>query len=177
MMIKFIIRNTDRLNAALEQKRAKVKDNLIDKINVLTDELYLKILGKLSGEVLQRRSGKLMESVEKVDAHGFRDNLVGGYVIQDLRRAPYGAVHERGGIKQYEIKPVNKEYLFFLAGGTMVSFMAKGKLKEFMKGRKAVFARLVVRDTPLQKRSFMVASLEEMRPEIEHGIGSVVRFK
>lgn len=177
MMIRFTIRNTDRLNAAIEEKRKKINGNLIDKVNELTDLLYSKVIANLSGEVLQRRSGRLINSVEKMEASTFRDNMVGGYVTQDLRKAPYGSVHEKGGQKTYTIQPSNKEFLFFLAGGTMVSFVAKGQLKQFVKGRKAVFTKLVVRSKPLEKRSFMVSALESMRPEIQHGIGTVVRSK
>lgn len=176
MMIKFVIRNTDRLNKALEQKRSKVKDNLVDRINGYVDLLYDKIIGKLSGSVLHRRSGKLIRSVQKVPASAFRDNLTGGYVTQDLRVAPYGAVHEKGGVKKYEIVPKNKAIMFWMTEGTKVSFMAKGKLKEFARDRKFAFARIVHRD-PLEKRSFMASALDEMRPEILQGIGTVVRSK
>jgi hypothetical protein len=176
MMIKFVIRNTDRLNKALEQKRAKIQGNLIDKINELVDLLYLKVLGKISGDVLHRRTGKLASSIQKAPASGFRGNIVGGYVTQDQRIAPYGPVHERGGRHPYTIEPVNKQILFFMTGGTKVSFMAKGQLKEFIKDRKMVFTRMVHRE-PAEKRSYMLASLQEMGPEIVSGIGSVVRFK
>lgn len=159
---------------AVKQKRDRIQGNLIDKTNQYVDELFAKIMAKLSGGVLNRRTGKLASSVAKVPATTYREDMIGGYVTQDLRVAPYGAVHEKGGTKSYDMVPKKGKYMVFQTKGTLVSFVAKGQLKEFYKGRKFVFTKMVHR-TPLAKRSFMMASLDEMRGEIVKGIGTVVR--
>lgn len=175
MRIRFVVRNNDVLNREIEAKRAGFNHTLVDKINEYVVQLYDRVISKLNGSVLHRRSGKLIDSIRAVDATVYRQDMVGGYVTQDLRVAPHGAVQEHGGLNPYTMVP-KKKFLVFLIGGKKVAFTtAAGKRREFQSGRKMIFARQVNRAVPLPKRSFMVSSLEEMRGEFTDGIGTIVR--
>jgi hypothetical protein len=131
----------------LRNKSDEITEALLEKTNELSGKLVEKIVGKLSGEVLQTRSGNLLESVQEVPAELVANEVVGGVVVGD-EKAPYAEVQELGGEKAYKIVPVDKKALRFLLDN-----------KEF-------FAKQV-NHPPLPARSFVGSSLEEMQSEVE----------
>lgn len=131
---------------------------LMAKMNRLVLLLQAKIVGeKLSGQVLQHRTGKLAGSIRVQLAKVEGDAVIAG--VQGAGGpAFYGAVHEFGGRGPYTIQPVNKKALRFMMGG------------------KAVFAKMV-RHPALPERSFMRSAANEMKEQIQTEIASVVQGK
>lgn len=124
------------------------------KFGQLFDKLNDKIAGNLDGTVLQRRSGMLAASVSdpQIETQGA---IVTGEISAAGPPAQYGIVHERGGTRAYDIRPVNKDYLRAMIGG------------------KAVF-RKMFEHPPLPKRPWFDPAVEEMREEFIAGLRQAV---
>jgi hypothetical protein len=119
---------------------------MLRKMNYLMLRLQQKIVGeKLSGQVLNQRSGLLAGGVQVIPAEIEGDVLVSG--VSSLTW--YGIVHEEG---PHTIVPVNKKWLRFMMNG------------------KEVFAKSVF----LPERKFMRPALGEMRNEILHGLSEAM---
>lgn len=162
MNISFKITGADRVQASLEAYRDGMKTALVDKVNELVQLLYERILDKTSGEVLIPRTGTLDKSIYKEYAtpNNAGTGFIGGYVTQDARIAPYGPIQEFGSKSGdfYPILPGNKQALVF----------------EGLNG--LVFAKKV-NHPPIQARSFILSSLEELRGQITEGIRATVKDK
>jgi hypothetical protein len=116
------------------------------KMTALFDRLQNKIVaGKLSGEVLHRRSGLLAASVSEpeITTHG---TTVEGFISAAGAPAQYGIYHERGTTQSYTIRAVDKKALRMLLGGK----------EEF---------RAKVIHPPLPQRAWFDPAVEEMREE------------
>lgn len=164
-------------------RAGKIMALLSEKLTYLTLRLAQKIVGeKLSGQVLHHRSGKLIGSVHITPVEIVGTTISAG-VESSAGPAWYGKVHERGGLKAYIIKPVNKKALaFFTSGKNMfndsgLAGTSRGKdimrklrsgsqtgKRQFMAGGGVVVKSVM--HPPLPKRPFMAPSLEEMREEI-----------
>ena len=131
----------------LREKPAALDAALEAKINSLSARLLASIQVKLSGEVLQQRTGVLLRSVE-MQAAAWTGAICGATVgIPDGSPSwPYAIVHEMGGLGYYDIVPVNAKVLAFAGAGGGTVFAS------------------VVHHPPAIKRSFEATSVEELRP-------------
>ena len=143
--------------ARLRMKEAELYAALSDRINRLSLQLQQKIQNdKLSGQVLNQRSGTLKRSIEMIPSFA---NTSAGTVMGGVRGAGgpafYGRFHEFGTDRSYTIVPVTKQALRFYVNG------------------KVVFAARV-QHPPIKERSFMRSAASEMEPEIISAIEATV---
>lgn len=138
-----------KLEALKDRLRTDVREAVEDGASALASRVQT----KLSGEVLQARSGALRDSIMaevSEDAPG-----VGARVSSD---APYARVHEYGGrINIPEIVPRNAKALAFEYGGRLV----------FAK-------RTAAHVVTMPERSFMRSALAEFAPVLIDDIRKVV---
>ena len=129
--------------AEVEMKKAKVY-KMRDAINYTKN--YIKN-NKLSGQVLQKRTGKLKKSIgNKINTSG-QDVIGRVFPRVGANFPPYGYVHETGGI----IKPKKKEYLHFVIGGNWVK----------------------VKQVKIPARPYMQPTTEEIKWKIQEILGEV----
>lgn len=132
----------------IRSKGPRLVQVLTVKLNQLMAQLSNYIVSqKLSGQVLNRRTGILAGSVHPVLASQAGTDLVAA-VESSAPPATYGRVHEYGGTRAYPIVATKARALAFLMDG------------------KKVFARSVTHP-PAKERSFMRSSLLDMKAEIE----------
>jgi len=148
-----VLEGGDQLQAGLENASDRVTLRLREKVELLQHLLADKIRANLSGQILQVRSGKLLASVKELplEVNGL---VVEGPVQVGGPDIPYGAVLEKGGTHNYDIVPVNKQYLAFVVGG------------------KQIFTKLVHR-TPLLARQYVGLAVEETSPEVQRHFESL----
>jgi hypothetical protein len=125
-------------------------------LQAITEMLAGKIVsGKLSGQVLHRRTGVLSASVhaEPVSDDG---STIRGSVVSSQGPAAYGKIHEYGTSgRGWEIRAT------------------KSRVLAFQMSTKQVFAKSVFHPA-LPARSFMGSSLEESRDQIIQELGRTV---
>lgn len=144
-----------RAIARFDAMPGRVRDALLAKVEVLRQKLEAKIKGKLTGQVLNRRSGALFRSIfsERID----QGNAIYGRAASsgDVK---YAAIHEFGGkTPAHDIIPTKAKALAFIVGGKMQ------------------FAKIVHHPgSVMPERSFMRSSLSDMRDEIVSGLKSAV---
>jgi hypothetical protein len=152
--INFELTGDDEFIAALRSKADSVMAALSAKMESATDLLVDAIQVNLSGNVLQVRTGKLLSTVRKgpIEVSG---GVIEGTVVAGGSDAPYGIMQELGGTRPYDIYPVNKKVLAFLADG------------------KQIFTAYV-NHPPLVKKGFVELAVAELEPEIIEGFREVV---
>lgn len=126
-----------------------VHDALLEQANALKDVLEAQIQQKLSGDVLQLRSGTLLGSiVSSIENDGDEFSVS----ISSIG-VPYAAIHEFGGkTSAHEIIARNTKALAFVARGHQV------------------FAQQVHHPgSPIPARSYLVSSLTETQHDIMSG--------
>ncbi|QBR70663.1 hypothetical protein CU048_04535 [Beijerinckiaceae bacterium] len=131
-----------------------VMDALIGEADALRDALESRIQRKLTGEILNARSGALADSiVSTLDAAGSAIS-----VTTSSDGVPYAAIQEFGGkTAAYDIVAVKAKALCFGAGGGQV------------------FARRVHHPgSTLPARSYLRSALSETRVQIESGFKEAV---
>lgn len=148
-MIELRETGLQKLEARFDGASARLKDELRRAMTRITLRLqaYVKT-EKLSGQVLNRRTGTLSRSItSKVEESGAS---IVGIVGTNSGTVPYAAIHEFGGrTKPHVIMPKNKQALKFIKGG------------------KTIFAKKV--NHPGSKfpvRSYLRSSLQESRGAI-----------
>ena len=131
-----------------------VQDALLGKADALRGALEARIQQKLSGEVLQTRSGALAASIISSIENDGSDTSVS----ISSTGVPYAAIQEFGGkTAAHDIVAVKAKVLEFSAGGGQV------------------FARTVHHPgSTIPSRSYLGSSLAEMRDEIESGFKQAV---
>lgn len=141
----------ERLVASWQERVGRVAPAVVRALNTLHTQLQSYIVSeKLSGQVLQHRTGKLAGSIRVALAETSGDRVVGS--VQGAGGvAPYGRYHEYGTTSEYEIVPTRAKALAFQIGGS------------------TVFARRV-QHPPIQERSFMRTGLQDMKPQIVEGL-------
>jgi phage gpG-like protein len=145
----------DDASAALEAMPARIRDALSDKANSLAAELQAKIQQKLSGSVLNQKSGALARSITATIDDVSGDLSVTLATLADIK---YAAIHEYGGvIPPHQIVPEKAKALAFLLGG-----------------KQAFAARVNLPAIAMPERSYMRSSLAEMADEIRDGLSEVV---
>lgn len=191
-MIRLSFNSTDkRVVAALKAKAPAIRRELSNELDKLMLELQRRIQQKLSGEVLQNRSGKAVSSVIKLPTEIVQSRIK-GLVKAGGGPAFYLIYQEKGGTSNYEILPKNKLALAFLPSGSVGGAIASGtgsllpgkstvRSLTFRSGARSgslkpsqfsTFSQLggivvkKVNHPPLKARPFMSTSLEEMRSTI-----------
>ena len=131
-----------------------VQDALLGQADALRGALEARIQQKLSGEVLQTRSGALAASIISSIENDGSDTSVS----ISSTGVPYAAIQEFGGkTAAHDIVAVNAKVLEFSAGGSQV------------------FARSVHHPgSTIPARSYLGSSLAEMRDDIESGLKQAV---
>jgi phage gpG-like protein len=137
--------------AALAAMPERLRDALSAKANALAAQLQAKIQQKLSGGVLNQKSGALARSIVATVEESSADIAVTLASSPDIK---YAAIHEYGGIiPPHEIVPDKARALAFLVGG------------------KEVFAaRVNLPAIAMPERSYMRSALAEMADEITEGL-------
>lgn len=147
--------SSDRILARLENINTSILPAVADKMTYLMLKLQQKIVGeKLSGQILRRQSGTLANSIIALPAK-IEGTTVTGEVLGAGGPAWYGRVHNYGGTKAYDIRPVDKRALRMIING------------------KAVFSAHNIHP-PAEKRNFMESSVEEMREEIINSLRQTI---
>jgi phage gpG-like protein len=145
----------DEFSLVLAAMPDRVRQALSRKATMLAAALQGKIQQKLSGTVLNARTGALARSiVASVDETG-ADILVRIGPAADIT---YAAIHEFGGtIPPHEIVPNKASALAFASGG------------------KQIFAKRVnLPAVTMPQRSYLRSSLSEMAGEIVEGLNAAV---
>jgi len=146
----------DTASAALAAMPERIAAALAAKANVLATELQAKIQRKLSGDVLNRKSGALAGSISVTT-----DDPSAGISVHIAASADvkYAAIHEFGGtIPPHQIVPDKARALAFLVGS-----------------KQTLAARVLMPAVTMPERSYMRSSLAEMAEEIREELtGAVV---
>jgi phage gpG-like protein len=141
----------DGVSATLAAMPDRIRDALAAKADTLAAGLQAKIQQKLSGAVLNQKSGALARSIATT-VDDSSANVSVGITTGDI---PYAAINEFGGvIPPHQIVP------------------DKAKAPAFVIGGKQVFAaRVNMPAIAMPERSYMRASLAEMAGEIREALG------
>jgi len=143
----FDVSLNDTATAALGAMPERIRAALVAKAGVLAAKLQAKIGQKLSGEVLQMKSGALAGSIGVTI-----EETSGGVAVRLATSADvkYAAIHEFGGvIPPHQIVPDKAKALAFLVGG-----------------KQAFAARVNLPAIAMPERSYMRTSLAEMADDI-----------
>jgi phage gpG-like protein len=145
----------DDYSASLAGMPDRLRQALLSKANELAIALEAKIQQKLSGGVLNTRSGALASSIIATVDESSADVSVRIGTSGDVK---YAAIQEFGGtIPPHEIVPDKAKALAFVVGG------------------KRVFAaRVNLPAVTMPERSYLRSSLAEMAEEIREGLGGAV---
>ena len=128
---------------------------MLTKLNALLLQLQSHIIGqKLSGQVLQRRTGMLASSVRVIPAK-FSGTKIVGAIEAGRSAALYAGVHEYGGSHAYQILSVKARALSFVLDG------------------RRVFAKSVLHP-PARQRAFMRPSLDENAASIQEELSEAL---
>jgi phage gpG-like protein len=145
----------DAASAALVAVPERIAAALSAKANAVAAELYAKIQQKLSGDVLDQKSGTLAGSIGVTMDDGPAGVIVRIATSADVK---YAAIHEFGGtIPAHQIVPDKAKALAFLIGG-----------------KHAFAARVLMPTVAMPERSYMRSSLTEMSDEIKDDLAGAV---
>jgi phage gpG-like protein len=152
MMLTLSLR--DGVSPALAAMPARLRDALSNKGNIIAAALLAKIRDKLSGAVLNSKTGALARSiVATID-----DSADLSVTIASSGDIKYAAIQEYGGtIPPHEILPDKAKALAFAVGG-----------------KQGFAARVNLPAITLPERSYMRSSLAEMADEIRDGLSEAV---
>jgi phage gpG-like protein len=144
----------DALAARLEKMPEAAKQRVVQEIDRLSQELRDRVQRKLSGEVLQRRSGRLAASIDVALTQS--GGAIGASLSIDVE---YAAIHEYGGtIGARRILPQSARALAFP-----------------WKGQQRFFTRVELPAVTMPERSFLRSALDEMTPAIRAAIENAMR--
>lgn len=155
-MIRVALVGDKKLIARLEAMPASVAASLLRKVHVLVLKLQTYIQrDKLSGQVLNRKSGRLMRSIQtKVEQVA---SAIYGIVFQSAD-VPYGRIHEFGGrTAPHVILPKKAQVLAFNWNGADV-----------------FFRKVNHPGSQMPERSYMRSGLKDMSIEISTGLKMAV---
>ena len=141
----------------LDEMPSTVVAMLMQKVTALSIALQAHIVrDKLSGQVLNRVSGKLSRSIQEVVTQSGQSVIGRVFSAGDVK---YAAIHEFGGqTSPHDIYPKKADALAFVMGG------------------KTVFAKVVHHPgSKIPERSFMRSALADMREEIVNGIAQAAK--
>jgi phage gpG-like protein len=155
-MLNIKILGDDALIARLRSMPDNVRKKLLAKVTALAFELERKIKGdKLSGQVLNVRSGKLRASIHSSASQTETSTIGKAASSGDVK---YAAVHEFGGTIQ------------------VPEIVAKGKALAFMQnGKMAFYKKVAAHTVKMPERSYMRSSLADMKDRIIAEMTEAVR--
>ena len=193
--IQFKAGSDRRVIALLRAKEPMLLDAIEESLDRSMLELQRRIQEKLSGEVLEHRSGKLLASVNKEPVVR-DDRQIMGRVTSSAGPAFYGRIQEAGGTRTYDIYPRYKKALAFFPSGSLGagggiqqvrkdilrslyarSGKQRGSLKPSKYGQAGQLGLAIVKHVvhpPLQPRPFMRTSLAELQEKIVSNIRTAV---
>jgi hypothetical protein len=128
-VIELTFNNSDqRLLSTLKDKHQSLLTNLTRQMDILLLKMLQRVQQKMSGEVLNQRSGALKDSAHAVPAAMEGDSLTGGVQWGAGPASAYAFVQEYGGKGYYDIYPVNKKALaFFPSGAAGFATLSSGR--------------------------------------------------
>jgi phage gpG-like protein len=130
-----------------QQTRTALRGEIVK----LTQALAILVRGKLSGGVLNKRTGRLYNSIQSQ----LIENTTAIYGRVSTSGVPYAAIHEFGGVIKH---PGSSKFQAWQSPGGWV------------------YARMTrPHDIPSPERSYMRSSLADMRDEIVERMSSAVR--
>jgi phage gpG-like protein len=145
----------DRASAALAALPDRLREALSSEASMLAAALMTKIQQKLSGDVLNTRSGALARAIVATIDQSSADVSVRIAASGDVK---YAAIHECGGtVPPHQIVPDKARALAFLVGG-----------------KQAFAARVNLPAIAMPERSYLRSSLAEMTDEIRAGLSEAV---
>jgi HK97 gp10 family phage protein len=155
-MLNIKILGDDALIARLSNMPDNVRKKLLAKVTTLAFELERKIKGdKLSGQVLNVRTGKLRASIHSSVSQTETSTIGKAASSGDVK---YAAVHEFGGTIQ------------------IPEIVAKSKALAFMQnGKMAFYKKVAAHTVKMPERSFMRSSLADMKDRIIAEMTEAVR--
>jgi hypothetical protein len=134
----------------------RVRAALLKRVSALAVQLADRVRRKLSGEVLNVRTGNLRASIFE-DVEQTATSVVGR--VGSSGDVKYSRIHEYGGtIPAHEVVPVKAQALSFIMGG-----------------KRVFFRRVQIPAIQMPERSYLRSSLEEMRPAIVAGLQEAAR--
>jgi hypothetical protein len=136
----------EEINAELKSKASRLHEVLFTKVQALTYLLQGKIVAKLSGPVLKRKTGALAGSVTAQTASDGQ-TITGKVSVPAGPTRDVALIHIRGRTTPYQILAVKGNALKFLLNG------------------KETFRRSVVHP-PIPSQPFMQDTLDENRADI-----------
>ena len=155
-MLTFRMTGDEKMVAFIEGRGPKIVQALARKMESLMLRLQQHIVAdKLSGQVLNQRTGKLIGSIRVLPVVTETASITGA-VEGAGGPAFYGKFHEYGTTDSYRIVPVKKLALAFMLGG------------------KQVIVRSVLHP-PIKERSFMRSSLADMTEQIRAELQAAAR--
>lgn len=153
-MILVTIDGVSQVLARLDALPATLRARLLDAVERLTSDAYDRVLDRLGGGVLQRKTGRLMGAV----THAVADDgtTMSGTVSVDRGAAPYAAIQEYGGeTRAHAILPKTARALVFQKYG------------------RTVFAKRVNHPgSRIPERSFLRSALAELEPQIHAALAA-----
>jgi phage gpG-like protein len=158
-IVDFKVENDRELTAKIVGIADRLQREIILSLNTVNTQLQRSIVSdKLSGQVLKSHSGNLKRSIVQIPAEQDGDVITGGVGLAST--APYGLIHEFGGVIHIpEIRPRNAKSLHWVG-----------------KGGEEVFAmHAAAHDVHMPERSFMRSSFSEFRDRIEEEMREAVR--
>ena len=151
----FQVSLSDSASAALAAAPERMREALSVKVGALASALQARVQQKLSGTVLNARSGALVSSI--ISAIEASSTSIAARISTsgDIK---YAAIHEFGGtIPPHEIVPDKAKALAFLIGG-----------------KQAFATRVNLPAIAIPERSYLRSSLAEMADEIWEGLSEAV---
>ena len=154
-MLTIQIQGDKELIAKMNIMPERVRTALFNKVAYLASMLKTYIIdNKLSGQVLNHRSGDLWRSIR--DEATQSSSSVEGRVYST--GVPYAAIHEFGGT----------------IASHVIESKTAGALAFMWQGKQVFFKKVTIPDVKMPERSFMRSSLADKRQEIIDGMNEAV---
>lgn len=154
--------NDRKVMARLRAMPEKTKSALLKKVTQLRLQLEAKIKQKLSGEVLNVRTGNLRRSIHSKTIDEATRVEGSAFSSGDVK---YARIHEYGGTINH---PGGTAYIVTASGAVFISNAAAATL-----GRN--LPRTKPHTITMPERSFMRSSLADMKGEILAGLSAAVK--
>jgi hypothetical protein len=171
-----------RLAAYLGSRKERLVAELSEEMNRQMLAVLRRVQQKLSGEVLQTRTGSLLRSARVEPLQVTVDKIVGRVTAGGSAASPYAEVQELGGRAPYDILPKRKQALAFFPSAVVAQVgrrmlnrfrvplgARRGELKPEKYAHFGKLGGIVVKRVthpPLPARSFMRSVVNEMTDEI-----------
>jgi len=161
--------DTNAVGPFLESKTSAIRAALAQKMTETVAMLQMKILGKLEGEVLHHRTGKLVTSVREgaIATVVSADEITGG-VAGGGGPAWYGRLHEYGGT--FEVPEGRRVALGTKASRAKLMLQAKRGGYDFI-----THVQSKPYSITFPERSFMRSTLTENEEEIRAGFQNAAK--